>query len=175
MSSVNYTEEDEITIDDIKDTPISTGYGYTFGTVFGALNKIIKAIVKKFKSVDDEMNILHNGKTGDYKWDISLNGADSKENTSTIKEIIVDSSRRFTHGYIKSDKGIDFISELRSPVSLDYTNSGTYGNGGSKGRAYISCELTHDNGGTQLKVAFRSGHDFHSFEYKGYEFSYELY
>ena len=171
MATVNYTDQESITIDDINATPISTGYNYTFGNVFGALNNIIKAIINKFSEISNEISTFRKGKTGAASWNILL-----ETDAHVVKTINIDDSHYLTHGYIIINGRMEHLTQLRP--SLDENN--TYGNmiadGYKKlGTANVSYELTHDNNATQLKVTFRRQNAYYPFKYDGYKIEYELY
>lgn len=178
--AVNYTDKDSITIDDINNTPISTGYNYTFGSVFGALNKIIKAIINKFKSIDSEVDTLHKGVTGTASWSIDVSPGDTAS-----KIITVDNTHYFTHGYIYTRNSVS-SSNLRYTLNniaqlQSVTSTGVYGENVSLtstakyGKADISYTITHENNGTYIKVEVTNTGSTYNFKYSNFDFKYELY
>lgn len=120
MATTNYTDQDSITIDDINSTPIATGYNYTFGSVFGAINKIIKAIVNKFKSVDTDIENTSKDIQGITGTTVSLPSSSitlsSKTNSSTYT-LTINTKRKYTHGYFILYEGDEQITEIPYPWS----------------------------------------------------------
>lgn len=175
----NYTNHDEITIEQINEPPVSIGYSHTFGSVFGAINKIIKAIINKFKNIDDtfnnvndEVSVLHKGKTDSISWDILVTPG-----SSITKTINVDGARHFTHGYVTTNgKSLYTLTQVISSTSLgtSFYGSGIVDGYKKTGTADISCQLTHDNGGTQLKITFTSS-NIYAFKYDNFTINYEIY
>lgn len=103
MASKNYTDESTITINDINDPPIEianktqTG-NWTAADVFGAINKVIKAIIARFATliseVDEKLNSYKEGCYG--RWDV----ADEGENIEKgIKEYSL--GKNCTHGVVR--------------------------------------------------------------------------
>lgn len=178
--AVNYTDKDSITIDDINNTPITVGHDYTFGNVFGALNKIIKAIINKFKNVDSEIITLHQGKIGSASWSINVTPGQT-----VSKTITVDSSNYFTHGYIYTRRNIDsntagytlnHITQMQSVISTGLHGENV--NTSSKpryGEANITYTIIHENNGTYIKIEVTNTGTVYDFKYSNFDFKYELY
>lgn len=174
--AVNYTDQENISIDDINDTPISTGHGHTFGSVFGALNKIIKAIINKFKNVDSEIITLHQGITGSASWSID----NVKPGETAIKIITVDPNHYFTHGYIyiNTQKSIYHITKSHSMILENYYGDVLNPDDSRHhyGHADISFAITHENNGTFIKVTFKSLTSYrYDFKLSNFNVRYELY
>lgn len=83
-----------ISVDDIDtQSPLQVGYEYTIKNVFSGLNKIIKAIIDKFKKVDEDMQGVH----GSFALPEHMNSKESWNERGTYK--ITGLKRTYTRGY----------------------------------------------------------------------------